>query len=117
MLTVKLDVLDQSSVDGAAKQVEQEFGGLDILVNNAGWIEKVALIGDSNPEEWWYTMEVNIRGVYLSTRAFLPMLLKGGMKTIFNLSSVGAHGARPGVHHPARYRIDTGKELTRDSEL
>ncbi|KAF7505129.1 hypothetical protein GJ744_001195 [Endocarpon pusillum] len=96
VLTVKLDVLDRSSIDRAAKQAEQEFGGLDILVNNAGWLEKTALIVDSDPEEWWYTMEVNIRGVYLSTRAFLPLLLKGGMKTILNLSSLAAHSARPG---------------------
>lgn len=109
VLTLKLDVLDQSSIDGAAKQAEQEFGGLDILVNNAGWLEKSALIVDSDPEEWWYTMQVNIRGVYLSTRAFLPLLLKGGMKTILNLSSVVAHNPTPGVYHPARYRTDTGK--------
>lgn len=97
MLTVKLDVLDQASIDEAAKLVEQEFGGLDILINNAGWLETATPIVDSDPKDWWYTMEVNIKGVYLSTRAFLPVLLKGGMKSIINLSSIGAHAIRPGV--------------------
>jgi NADP-dependent 3-hydroxy acid dehydrogenase YdfG len=82
VLTVKLDVLDQASVDDAANCIAQDFGGLDILLNNAGWPETAAPIGESDPKELWYTMEVNIKGTYLSTRAFLPILLKGGMKTI-----------------------------------
>ena len=39
----------------------------------------------------------NVRGTYLVTRAFLPLLLKGGDKTIVNLSSVGAHTIRQGA--------------------
>lgn len=97
IVTVKLDVLDQVCIQEAAKQADREFGGLDILVNNAGWLETATRIADSDPDDWWYTMEVNVKGVYLSTRAFLPVLLKGGMKTIINLTSIGAHAMRPGV--------------------
>ncbi len=62
VLTVKLDVLDQSSIDGAAKEVQQRFGGLDILVNNAAWMEKATPIADNYPGTWWYTMEANRYG-------------------------------------------------------
>lgn len=89
VLTVKFDVLDQASVDDAANYVAQDFGGLHILLNNAGWLETAAPIVESDLKEWWYTMEVKIKGTYLSTCAFLPISLKGGMKTIVNLSSVG----------------------------
>jgi NAD(P)-dependent dehydrogenase (short-subunit alcohol dehydrogenase family) len=55
---------------------------------------------DSDPKDCWYTMEVNLKGVYLSTRVFLPALLKGGMRRIVNQSSIGAHGMAPGVRRP-----------------
>lgn len=72
-------------------------GGLDVLVNNAGWLERFVPMGESDVDEWWYTWEVNIRGLYLVTRAFLPLVLKSKEKTIVNLSSIGAHMTRPGV--------------------
>jgi NAD(P)-dependent dehydrogenase (short-subunit alcohol dehydrogenase family) len=55
------------------------------------------LIGDSSPEDWWETWNVNLRGPYLVTRAFLPLLLKGGDKTLVATSSVGAHLTNQGM--------------------
>jgi NAD(P)-dependent dehydrogenase (short-subunit alcohol dehydrogenase family) len=72
VLTAKLDVLDQESAGSAAKKFELDFGGLDILVNNAGWLEMATPIVDSDAKDWWYTMEFNIKDVYLSTRASYP---------------------------------------------
>lgn len=40
--------------------------------------------------------EINLKGVYLPTKAFLPLMLKGGEKTIVNVSSAGAHLLTPG---------------------
>jgi len=67
------------------------------LINNAGYLEEFIPIIDSDPSEWWKTWEVNVRGIYYVTKAFLPLLLKGGDKTVVNLSSIGAHGLRPGA--------------------
>jgi NAD(P)-dependent dehydrogenase (short-subunit alcohol dehydrogenase family) len=72
VLTAKLDVLHQESAGSAAKKVELDFGGLDLLINNAGWLEMATPIVDSDPKDWWYTMEFNIKDVYLSTRASCP---------------------------------------------
>jgi NAD(P)-dependent dehydrogenase (short-subunit alcohol dehydrogenase family) len=76
--------------------VQDAFPRLDILINNAGYLEYRVKIGDSDPEEWWKTWTVNVKGTYLVTRAFLPFMLQGGEKTIVNLSSIAAHLTSPG---------------------
>jgi NAD(P)-dependent dehydrogenase (short-subunit alcohol dehydrogenase family) len=78
VLKIKLDVLDQPNVESAAKEVEKEFGRVDILINNAGYLSEFALIAETDPAEWWMNWELNIKGVYLVTRALLPLMLKGG---------------------------------------
>ncbi|KAK9321521.1 hypothetical protein V1517DRAFT_326122 [Lipomyces orientalis] len=95
VLKLELDVSSESSVANALALVEQKFGRLDILVNNAGYLEEWKPLAKTDPAEWWKSWEVNVKGVYLMTRAFLPLLLQGGEKTIVNVSSVGAHIIRP----------------------
>ena len=97
ILGIKLDVEDRDSVDAAAKAIESRFGRLDILINNAGYLEPPAPITDSEPENWWKAWTVNIRGLYLVTRAILPLMLKNGDKQIINMSSAGALLRIPGM--------------------
>ncbi|KAF1355353.1 short chain dehydrogenase reductase [Delphinella strobiligena] len=99
VLTLEVDVTSTSSVSAAAEKVASDFGGLDILINNAGYLEPFVNIADSDPEEWSRVWDVNVKGVYNSTRAFLPLLLStsGGLKTILNVSSIGAHLVVPGA--------------------
>lgn len=97
VLPITLDVTIQASVDNAAKEVEKAFGRLDILINNAGILGSIDRVADSDPDAWWNVWTVNFRGSYLVSRAFLPLLLKGGDKTIINVSSVGAHLTLPGA--------------------
>lgn len=92
ILKIKLDVMDYESVQNAAKEIEAGFGKLDVLINNAGYLSKFEKIADSDPVEYWRNYEINIRGVYLVTKCLLPLMLKGGQKTIVNISSLGAHG-------------------------
>ncbi|KAL4779893.1 hypothetical protein BJX76DRAFT_339458 [Aspergillus varians] len=97
VVAVALDVTDEKSVAAAAETVAVAFPRLDILINNAGFLEKRSKIIDSDPEEWWKTWTVNVRGPYLVTRAFLPQMIeKGGEKTVVNLSSIAAHLTSPG---------------------
>lgn len=99
ILKLPLDVSDEPAVASAASQTERTFGRLDILVNNAGRLEAWHPIGDTDPASWWQTWEVNLKGTYLMTRAFLPLLLRSddGQKTIVNVNSIGAHLVRPGA--------------------
>lgn len=97
VLQIKLDVTDQKSSENAAANIENQFGKLDILVQNAGIVGAPDPIVDSDPETWWRTWDVNVRGAYLVTRACLPLMLRGGEKQIVNVSSVGAHLISPGL--------------------
>ncbi|KAL8243738.1 hypothetical protein R6Q59_009996 [Mikania micrantha] len=97
VLTVKCDTTSTKDAESAAKQVGEEFGAVDILINNAGFLENFVPIVESDPDEWWKTFEVNVKGVYLMTRAFLPLVLKSNLKTIVQTSSIGAHITTPGA--------------------
>ncbi|KAI0074416.1 putative oxidoreductase [Panus rudis PR-1116 ss-1] len=92
VVTVALNVTDISSVDAAIQTIKRELGGLDILVNNAGYSEVWRTIHESDPVDWWRTWEINVKGMYLVTRAAIPLLLEShGLKTILNVGSAGAH--------------------------
>lgn len=90
-LAINFDVTDQRSVDDAATRVEREFGKCDIVVNNAGILGEFSKVSESDPEAWWRVFNVNVRGPYLISRAFLPLLLKAkGTRYLIHVCSVGA---------------------------
>ncbi|KAI1453568.1 oxidoreductase-like protein, partial [Annulohypoxylon moriforme] len=98
VIITKLDVTDEDSVRQCAETIKSEFNGkLDILVNNAGFMTPALPVPDSNTDSWWRTMEVNLKGVYLMSKHFVPLLLStsGGLKTMININSVAAHNLRP----------------------
>lgn len=78
-----VDVTDTGSVGALFAQAPFVA---DILVNNAGICHSPVYVGESEPEVWWRDMEVNVKGVYLCTRAYLKAL-DGGKGTIINISS------------------------------
>lgn len=96
LLALKVDVTDEDSVAQAADAVQAAFPRVDILINNAGWMAPYTPIGESDPVKWWRCWEVNVKGPYLVSRAFLPLLLKSQEKTLIVLSSVSAHFTLPG---------------------
>ena len=106
VLSLKFDVTSVESVDRAASEVRQAFRRIDIIINNAG-ILYFGMIKDSDPEAWWNCWNVNLRGPYLVARAFLPLMLEGGDKTIINVSSVGAHCHNPmgSAYQPSKLAI------------
>ncbi|KAF2164506.1 hypothetical protein M409DRAFT_25383 [Zasmidium cellare ATCC 36951] len=95
ILLLKLDITDQKNVDAAVKEIGEKFGKLDVVINNAGVFAGRGLVGESDPEDWWWCMNVNLRGPYLVTRACLPLLLESDLKTLITVSSVGAHVVGP----------------------
>ncbi len=94
--TVLLDVADEASIDSAAAFLAEQTGGeLHGLVNNAG----VYLGGPlelMRPEEIRKTLDVNVTGLLLLTRACLP-LLRAAEGRIVNISSISGLIAMPGV--------------------
>ena len=87
---------DASSHDGPARAVAQateQLGGLDILVNNAGVIAYGSLA--DGPDPYAGNFDVNVRGVYETTRAAAEHLSDGGR--VVNIGSIVAHSTFPGA--------------------
>lgn len=85
---IHLDVTSPDSIAAAVSHISR----LDVLVNNAG-IGHVGSIEQTQPEDFDRLLNVNVRAVYLVTRAFLPLLLAasgngGPVGTIVNIASV-----------------------------
>ena len=96
-----LNVTDGSAVKKLATKVSNDFGRLDILINNAGLSRPWEPVGDTDPEDYWQVLEVNLHGPLLLTHAFLPLLVKTAEteKThvnIINVTSIGAVMVTPG---------------------
>ncbi len=85
---VKVDVADSESVAMLARFVAEKFGAADILVNNAA-IQVSKSVEETTEEEWTRQMAVNVGGVFLCTKHFLPQLKKT-RGAIVNMSSVNA---------------------------
>lgn len=90
ILKLNADICDIDAVDKAMKSIEREFGALDIVINNASRLETWHPLAETDPVDWWRTWELNVKGTYLVTRASLPLLLKGKLKTIVTITSAGA---------------------------
>lgn len=82
-----VDVGDRAAVDAWAARVIEKHGAPEFLVNNAALINANAPLWEVPPEEFDRLMDVNIKGVFYVTRAFLPAMIKAGRGTIVNLSS------------------------------
>jgi len=79
----RLDVTDA----GAIAALAGELGAVDVLFNCAGFVHHGTVL-DCTEKDWDFTLTLNLRGMYLMIRAFLPAMLKRGMgASIINMSS------------------------------
>jgi len=86
-----LDVLDD---DAVARAVE-ETGAVDILFNCAGYVHQGTIL-DCTPGDWDLSFNLNVRSMFIVTRAMLPKMIANGGGVILNMASVlGAHKAAP----------------------
>ena len=84
-LVLEMDVTSNASVARAADQFLAAASYVDVLVNNAGVGGGQPVVG-SDIERWRRTVDTNLTGTYLVTRAILPMMRTGGR--VINMSSV-----------------------------
>lgn len=87
------DVTDPYAVQRWIDDVLARRGHVDLLVNNAGIIDAEVPLEESDPDDWWRSVEVNVRGPYLVTRALLPHLLGRGAGRVININS--GSGTKP----------------------
>lgn len=91
---VRLDVTSSSDIEAAVERLRAD-GGLGALVNNAG-LYMGGPLEMMSEEEIRATYDVNVVGLLLLTRAFIPMLREAGGR-IVNISSISGLVALPGV--------------------
>jgi 3-oxoacyl-[acyl-carrier protein] reductase len=92
---VACDVTSLPSVEAAARQVEASFGRADILVNNAGIGGFGGPLHLLAPDAWDQILNTNLRGVYYTTHAFAPMMIRARSGHIINISSLAGKNALP----------------------
>lgn len=83
--TSVLDVTDEGAIERTAKQV----GDIDVLFNCAGIVHHGSIL-DASPRDWDQAFSVNVRSMFLVSRAFLPGMLKKGRGSIINMASVAS---------------------------
>ncbi|MEO6021134.1 MAG: SDR family NAD(P)-dependent oxidoreductase [Knoellia sp.] len=83
-------VTERTAVEAWVADIVARHGRIDLLVNNAGVIDAEVPLAQSDPDEWWATVETNVRGPYLMTHAVLPHL-PAGTGRIININSGSAY--------------------------
>ena len=94
-IAVVADVADQQAVEAAVRRTEQELGPIDLLVNNAAVATPVGPAWEVDPDAWWRTIEVNLRGPFLCARTVLPGMLGRRAGRIVNIVAVAAFNTAP----------------------
>jgi 3-oxoacyl-[acyl-carrier protein] reductase len=96
VLLLQCDVADDAAVRAMLGEVDATFGGLDVLINNAGTTAPTPPkdLDAITVEDWDRVFAVNVRGLFLVTRAAVPLLRRGVNPCIVNTASIA--GLRPG---------------------
>ena len=87
-LPIKADVNNPVDVQHMVEETVTKLGRIDILVNNAGINAKPAKIAEIPIEDWDRVLGIDLRGVFLCTRAVLPIMVKQKKGNIINIASV-----------------------------
>jgi NAD(P)-dependent dehydrogenase (short-subunit alcohol dehydrogenase family) len=95
-MVLKIDVRKEDQVVDLIKQIEQRYGKLDVLVNNVGTASPPKLFELTTNEDWDFDYQINIRHMFLVTRAAIPLIRKTGKGgSIINFSSIEAFRGIP----------------------
>ena len=91
---VAADVSRKEDIDEVIEQTVARFGGLNVLFNNAGVLH-IGTVEQITEDQWDQTFNINVRGLWLLSRAVLPHMRKAAGGSIINVASVlGINGAR-----------------------
>ena len=98
----KVNVTIEKEVEQMLEAAAAKFGDVDILVNNAG-ILRPTRIDDISYAEWKLLMDVNLNGVFLCSKAVLPVMKRNRFGRIINMSSSAGRSVSTlgGAHYTA----------------
>ncbi|MCY4488544.1 MAG: SDR family oxidoreductase [Deltaproteobacteria bacterium] len=102
-LGVRTDVADLASCQAMAQATLEQFGRIDGLVNNAAVFMSVPVtrsgFQDIREEEWDRVMAVNVKGLWLCSRAVVPAMQERRQGSIVNVASNMAYNGGAGMMH------------------
>ena len=93
VLIVPTNIRDEASVRNLAERALAYFGRVDALVNNSGITGPTKPLWEVSLDEWQETLDINLTGAFLCSRAFLPSMIERGSGSIIFISSMT--GKRP----------------------
>ncbi|SRR5258708_30068450 len=99
-VAVAADVSNEAQVEAAVAAVIKGLGQIDILVNNAG-IDTTSVVTEMSTSMWDEMMAVNLRSVFLCTRAVLKPMIDRKFGRIINIASQLGHKGAPEMAHYA----------------
>ena len=98
---IKADISKSDEVKNMAEFIHKNYGKIDVIVNNAG-ISQIKLFTDITENDWDRMFDVNIKGMYLVTKAFIDDMISKKRGKIINISSMwGITGGSCEVHYSA----------------
>jgi NAD(P)-dependent dehydrogenase (short-subunit alcohol dehydrogenase family) len=101
-IAVEVDVSKWASAEAMVKRAVDHFGTVDILVNNAGLVGELLPVHEVSEASWDQIMAVDLKGVFLGSKAVIPTMLERGSGVIINIASVsGFLASRTGVEYTA----------------
>ena len=80
-----LDVTDAAAI----AKLAAEAGAVDVLFNCAGYVHQGSIL-ECSEKDWDFSFDLNVKSMYLVTRAFLPAMLAKGGGSIINMSSIAS---------------------------
>jgi 3-oxoacyl-[acyl-carrier protein] reductase len=98
---VFVDVSNEQSTLHLVQEAADTYGKIDILVNNAAIFSTIKMkkMEDITEEEWDSMMNVNLKGVFLCSKAVVPVMKKQRSGRIINISSAAVYLGRPNYIH------------------
>ena len=101
-VAVETDVSQAAAAEAMVRSAVERFGTVDILVNNAGLVGETVKTAEVSEESWDRIMAVDMKGVFLCSRAAIPVMLEHGGGVIINIASVsGFLASATGVEYTA----------------
>jgi 3-oxoacyl-[acyl-carrier protein] reductase len=97
-IAVRADVSRADDVRDLVAAAVERFGRIDILVNNAGVMVAKGVL-ETTEEEWDQTIDTNLKGPWLCSRAVAPIMIAQQGGTIINMSS------NSGLYHPSAMKF------------
>ena len=89
-IAVRCDITKEDEVEAMYNKTREEFGRIDIVFNNAGGAIGAFTVLDMPVRRWDQNIELNVRGLFLTNKLVLPIMIEQGGGQIINMSSGAA---------------------------